>query len=194
MQQVGLVSYQRLRQQAGVSDWQVRQLRQGRADQLRGESLVKLSAALQISLGELLRQFSAVQVPEAESVAALRREYQRLEAQLADQRRSLQAEFQQTTLQALESWLLQWPTAAYAAQQNPQVTAVKLLPLVRPIEQLLRQWGVEAIAPVGVEIPYDPQWHQLMEGTAQPGALVKVRYTGYSQGEKLWFRAKVSPV
>jgi molecular chaperone GrpE (heat shock protein) len=53
---------------------------------------------------------------------------------------------------------------------------------------------VEAIAPVGAEIPYDPQLHQLMEGNPQLGEIVKVRYTGYRQGDKLLYRAKVSPV
>jgi molecular chaperone GrpE (heat shock protein) len=71
---------------------------------------------------------------------------------------------------------------------------VRLLPLVRPVEQLLQQWGVEAIASVGSELAYDPHLHQLMEGTAQPGELVRVRYTGYRIGEKLLYRAKVSPI
>ena len=103
-------------------------------------------------------------------------------------------EFQQSSLQVIESWLLQCPTAAYAAQQNQQLPAVRLLPLVRPLEQLLQEWGVEAIASVGAEIPYDPHLHQLMEGTAQPGEAVRVRYIGYRQSEKLLYRAKVSPV
>jgi molecular chaperone GrpE (heat shock protein) len=72
--------------------------------------------------------------------------------------------------------------------------AVKLLPLVRPVQQLLSQWGVEAIASVGAEIPYDPQFHQLIAGTAQPGETVKVRNLGYRQGEKLLHRVKVSAI
>ncbi|EDX76427.1 hypothetical protein MC7420_4683 [Coleofasciculus chthonoplastes PCC 7420] len=62
------------------------------------------------------------------------------------------------------------------------------------MEQLLQQWGIEAIASVGDELTYDPQWHQLMSGTVQPGELVRVRYVGYRQGDKLLYRAKVSPV
>jgi len=58
----------------------------------------------------------------------------------------------------------------------------------------LEHWGVESIAPVGAQIPYNPQQHQLMEGTAEPGEPVKVRYTGYRQGDKLLYRAKVSLV
>ncbi|NEO49650.1 MAG: nucleotide exchange factor GrpE, partial [Moorea sp. SIO4A3] len=122
-----------------------------------------------------------------------KQEYQRLEQQLEQQRETLMQEFQQSSLQVLESWLVQWPTAAYAAQQNQQLPAVRLLPLVKPVEQLLEKWGVEAIASVGDELPYDPQQHQLMSGTAQPGDRVRVRYTGYRIGDKLLHRAKVSP-
>jgi molecular chaperone GrpE (heat shock protein) len=127
-------------------------------------------------------------------VGELRREYDRLQAQLLQQRQELWQEFQQSSVQVLESLLLQLPTAAYAAQQNPQAPAVKLLPLLRPIEALLQHWGIEAIAAVGSEVPYDPQQHQLMEGTAAVGDRVRVRYTGYRQGDKLLYRAKVSPV
>ena len=129
-----------------------------------------------------------------QTVQALQAECQRLRSQLLQQQQQLQQDFQQASLQALESWLLQWPTAAYAAQNNPQLPAVKLLPLVKPVEQLIAQWGIVAIAPIAAEIPYDPTCHQLIEGTAQPGAPVKVRYAGYSQGEKLLYRAKVSPL
>jgi molecular chaperone GrpE (heat shock protein) len=206
MQRLGFSSYKQLCRSAGVSEKQLRRLRVGEASQLRGETLLKLSQALQISVSELLETFSLVeahsrtplqdtpQVDEGESasLATLRQEYQRLQQQLENQRETLMQEFQQSSLQVLESWLIQWPTAAYAAQQNQQLPAVRLLPLLRPVEQLLQEWGVEAIASVGSELPYDPQWHQLMEGIAQPGDLVKVRYTGYRIGEKLLYRAKVS--
>jgi molecular chaperone GrpE (heat shock protein) len=177
-------------------------LRQGQGLKLRGETLLKLSCALQVSVNELLEMFSSgstlpvfqVDGGEDNSLTALRQEYQRLQQQLEHQREIVRQEFQQSSLQVLESWLVQWPTAANAAQQNQQLPAVRLLPLVRPVEQLVQEWGVEAIAAVGSELPYDPQWHQLMAGTAQPGELVRVRYTGYRQGEKLLYRAKVSPI
>jgi molecular chaperone GrpE (heat shock protein) len=171
-------------------------------DQLRVENLLKLSQVLQVSVSELLTTFSSVEAnkpwlpqQETESLTVLKQEYQRLQQQLENQRDTLKQEFQQSSLQILESWLVQWPTAAYAAGQNQQLPAVRLLPLVRPVEQLMQEWGVEAIASVGSEIPYDPQWHQLMEGIAQAGELVKVRYTGYRlRDSKLLHRAKVSPV
>ncbi len=133
-------------------------------------------------------------VANPEATTVLQAEYQRLQARLHSQTETLQQEFQQTSLAILESWLIQWPTIAYAVQQNPQLPASKVLPLVRPVEQLVSSWGVVAIAPVGAEVPFDPQAHQLMEGMAEPGDRVRVRYTGYRQGDRLLYRAKVSPV
>ena len=200
MRVVGVSSYKALSEVTGVSQRQLQRLRRGEIEQMRVDVLLKLSQALQVSLTQLVETFSEVALGAEtmqgeqlkQEIADLKREYQRSLAQLASQRQELGQEFQQSSLQVIESWLLQWPTAAQKARENPQLAAVKLLPLVRPIEQLLQQWGIEAIAPVGAELPYDPQMHQLLEGTAQPGEKVKVRYTGYRQAEKLLYRAKVS--
>jgi len=203
MQQVGISSFQALCQQAGVSRWQITRLRAGQIKQVRVEPLLKLTRVLQVSLEELLLIFGTTAVNPARvdepdndqrNSLALKLEYQRLEQQLLQQRQVLWQEFQQTTLQALESFLLQWPTAAYAAQNNLQAPAVKLLPLLRPVEQLLLTWGIETIGSVGAVTPYNPQIHQLMEGHTQPGNSVKIRYVGYRQAAKLLYRAKVSPI
>lgn len=195
MQRVGVSSFKALSRKAGVSERQLRRLRLGQVWQMRMETLLKISQALQVPITELLATFSEIKLgQELDAQAALKQEYQRLQAQIEQLRESLMQEFQQGSLQVLESWLLQWPTAAYAAQQNPQLPAVRLLALVRPVDQLLQQWGVEAIASVGEEVSYDPRQHQLMQGTAQEGDRVKVRYTGYRQGDKLLYRAKVSPI
>ncbi|MDX2230511.1 MAG: helix-turn-helix domain-containing protein [Leptolyngbyaceae cyanobacterium bins.349] len=210
MQAVGFSSFKALSVATGISEKQLRKLRQGNLATLRVEALIKLGHVLHVSPAKLLTTFGpeatvdeAIAQPtqppptrvESDSeVEALRQEYDRLQNQLAQQQQELWQEFQQSSLQALESLLLQLPTAIYAAQQNPQVPAVKLIPLLRPIEHLLQQWGIDAIAPVGAEIPYDPQSHQLMEGSANPGDRVRVRYTGYRQGDRLLYRAKVSPI
>jgi len=219
MQGVGIISFKALSRAAQVSDWQIEQLRRGQAQKMRAEALYRLSQALNVPLAQLLESFSELSSdsevtfqkvllsPEASSpdtlvsgtVGAgngvrLQQEYDRLQLQLDQQREILQYEFQQNCLRSLESWLIQFPTLVYAAQQNPQFPAKNFLPFIRPLEQLLQDWGVEAIAPVGAEIPYDPQRHQLLEGQAEPGDLVRVRYTGYFQGEKLLYRAKVSRV
>ncbi|MEH2348276.1 MAG: nucleotide exchange factor GrpE [Nostoc sp.] len=204
MQRVDISSFKALSRAAGVSEYQILRLRQGKLEQMRVEVLLKLSLILQMPLSELVVTFSTGELLQdktasiqelLQEIADLKKEYQRSQLQLEQQREILVQEFQQSTLQLLESLLLQWPTAAQKAQENPQLAAVKIVPLVqKPLEKLLQSWGVEAIAPVGAELPYDPQLHQLMEGTSQSGETVKVRYTGYLQGEKLLHRAKVSPV
>ena len=203
MQVAGVPSLKVLSQTADVSLWQVKQLSQGKASGMRAQSLYRLSQALQVSIAELLYTFSDLPIAELSRSAdsantpapeRAQQEYQRLQDQLASQEATLRQEFQQAMVRSLESWLIQFPTLSYAAQQNPQFPAKNFLPFIRPLEQLLTGWGIEAIAPVGAEVEYDPQIHQLMEGSAQIGDRVKVRYTGYRQGEKLLYRAKVGRV
>ncbi|WP_341525631.1 nucleotide exchange factor GrpE [Nostoc sp. UHCC 0302] len=208
MQRVGISSFRALSRAADVSERQILRLRQGKLEQMRLDVLLKLSLVLQIPLNEVVATFSTLKTQDSgfkaqdsglstteKEIVDLKREYERSQLALEQQREVLQQEFQQSSLQLLESLLLQWPTAAAKAQENPELAAVKIVPLVqKPLEKLLQAWGVEVIAPVGAEIPYDPQLHQLMDGDAQPGETVKVRYTGYLQSEKLLYRARVSPV
>lgn len=197
MAAANLTSFRALAVQAGVSLWAINQIRAGRIEALRLVTVRQISQALGLAIADLLAQFSPAsgsQPSQAAQLAALQAEYGRLQAQLAAQRAQLQAEFQAIALTTLEGWLLQWPTAAYAAQQNPTAPAVRLVPLAQPVEQLLQSWDVRAIAPVGSTVPYDPTLHQLMGGTAQPGDGVRVRYSGYWHGDRLLHRARVSPV
>ncbi|HEY9803354.1 MAG TPA: nucleotide exchange factor GrpE [Leptolyngbyaceae cyanobacterium] len=204
MQQAGISSFKALSRQAGVSEYQVLRLRQGKLEQMRLDILLKLSKALKIPLSQFLSTFlesdiaaSPVPspqspVPNSQEIADLKKEYERSQLQLQQQREILRQEFQQSSLQLLETLLLQWPTAAKKAQEDHQLAAVKIVPLVqKSLEKLLQAWGIEAIASVGVEIPYDPQMHQLKEGTAQPGETVRVTHAGYIQGERLLYRATV---
>jgi molecular chaperone GrpE (heat shock protein) len=206
IQKVGIVSLKALIRAAGVSERQILRLRRGEVKQMRVDVLLKLSSVLQVSLNELVNKFSEQTITELDTstiktsepellthIADLEREYSIKHQQQSQQREILQHEFQQVSLQLLESLLVQFPTAAHKARENPQLPAVNILPLVqKPLERLLENWGINAIASVGDEIPYDPQFHQLMEGTVQIGEIVKVRYIGYRQGEKLLYRAKVS--
>ncbi len=197
MQAADLTSFAALRREAGVSTWPLRQLRRGCADRLRAGDLQQLAAALQQPLEQLLSEFGSRPVAPppttASDTAALRAEYQRLQQQLAEQAADLQVQFQRESLSTLEAFLLQWPTAAAAVAKNPQVPAPNLLPLIKPVEQLLARWGLEPIGSVGAEAAYDPQQHQLMQGQAQAGDRVRIRYVGYRHRGKLLHRARVSP-
>jgi molecular chaperone GrpE (heat shock protein) len=209
MQRVGFASFKSLSRAAGVSQWQILQLRRGKIGQMRVGILIKLAEVLRISQDELLETFSCENLSETlnptdvenldqdllRQLEDLQNEYQRLSSSLKQQREILQQEFQQSSLQILESLILQWPTASHRAREDHQLAAVKILPLVdKPLQSLLQAWGLSAIADVGAQVPYNPELHQLLEGTAQPGDIVKVRYTGYMQSDKLLYRARVSPL
>ena len=201
MQQAGISSLQELSKIARVSELQLIKLQYGLLPKLPLEFTLKVAPALQISVDKFIEIFTStligsVKKPKendsANALESLRQEYQLLQQQFDQQKDNLHQEFQQESLQALESWLLQWPTAVAIIQKNPQLPAERILPLIKPIEQLLQKWGLEAIAQVGENVAYDPRRHELIKGTAEIGELVKVRYVGYRQGDRLLYRAKVS--
>ncbi|MGD1864294.1 MAG: helix-turn-helix domain-containing protein [Phormidesmis sp.] len=175
MQAVNLKSYRAIAQKANVSRWQIQQLRSGNITKMRVEALTKISAALDISLATLLNHFLP-QIPEVQAKE--------------DQASSVQS----TALQTIETWLIQWPTIAKRVQDHPELSATKLLPFIRPVEQLMEEWNVEPIATIDEQLPYDPTYHQLTKGVANPGDLVQVTHTGQTHHKNLLHRAKVKPI
>ena len=197
MKLVGISSFQILCDRTGISRRSIDTLRKGDAATLRYADLAKLAEVLQIEVAELISKFiNDSSNPESPNlaIATLREEYQRLQQKLEQQKLELRSQFERETIQQLESLILQLPSAAHAAQQNPQMLAKNILPLLRPLDVLLQKWGIRAIGSVGAEVAYDLHKHQLMEGSDQieEGNIAIVRYVGYMQGEKLLYRARVS--
>jgi transcriptional regulator with XRE-family HTH domain len=190
MQAAGISSLRSLSHLSGVSRRQIDKLRSGETHRLSVRHVLQLARALKISSSELLQLEAKSQVPNPE---AIRAEYQRLKDELAEMRSQLLQEFQAETLNTLEPLLLQWPTAAYSAQNNPTAPAVRLLPLLKPLEQLLQSWQIEPIGTVGQVLPYTPQLHQWAGEAVPPegNELVQISHVGYRQGDKLLYRAKV---
>lgn len=197
MQQADIADIDELSRLANVARLQLIRIQRGLILNISVGAIARIAQVLNISLDRLVATFSdrySYEPQPSNNELATRQEYQQLQQAMTQQQATLAAKFQQESLEIIESWLLQWPTATAAVQQNPQLPATRLLSLVEPVEQLLKEWNVETIATVGEEIPYDPQYHELMKGSAQPGELVKVRYVGYQQQDKLLYKAKVSPV
>ncbi len=197
MKLAGISSFRLLSDRTGISRRAIDTLRKGNAATLRYADLAKLAEVLQIEVTEVIAKFiSDSNNPESpiSEIAALREEYQRLQQKLELQKFELRSQFERETIQQLESLILQLPSAAYAAQQNPNMLAKNILPLLRPIDALLQKWGITAIGAVGKEVNFDSQKHQLMEGSDEikEGDIAIVRYVGYMQGEKLLYRARVS--
>lgn len=194
----GIDNFRQLSLKADVPELQLFRLQYGLIGKMSLETLVKIASALNLSLEQLISSFydnsqlgKVISPPDSDTLA---KEYHALQQQYLAQKQELTQEFQLASLDVLESWLLQWPCAVNAVKNNPDLPAVRLLPLVKPIFQLLESWGVEMIANVGEKIPYNPQVHDLIEGSAQPGDLVEVTYPGYRQGDKLLYRAKCRSV
>ncbi|WP_069789480.1 helix-turn-helix domain-containing protein [Cyanobacterium sp. IPPAS B-1200] len=103
-------------------------------------------------------------------------------------------EVQQGVMDTLESLLLQLPTLVKVVEKKPDLPASRLIPLLKPLNNLLSGWDIKAIAPVGAIVKYDPQQHELMATTQEKVEKVEIRYVGYRQKDKLLYRAKVSPV
>ncbi|PZO19379.1 MAG: hypothetical protein DCF25_08685 [Leptolyngbya foveolarum] len=200
MTAAGISSYRALAARAGVSLWQIEQLRAGRGEHMRLTMLSRLAGGLGVSWDALLKTFELLP-PDAKAeaaaegeLAAVRQEYVRLKGQMEEQVALGRSQLKTEALQTLESWLVQWPTIAQRAADNEALAAVKVLPFVRPVERLMEVWGVAAIAPVDAEIDYDPQRHQLMGGMAKAGEKVKVTHSGSLYEGKLLHRAKVKPI
>jgi transcriptional regulator with XRE-family HTH domain len=191
MQSRGIQTYAELCQVSGVTEKVIRRLRRGQMATMQLGTIGKVAQGLGLSTSALLTALTESPDP-APPTDPLQAEYDRLQQQLQEQSAESQKAFQQAALQTLESWLLQWPTAAYAAQQNPTAPAVKLLPLVRPVENLLREWGVEPIGQVGATVEFDPAIHQPIGAAPNPGDSVQVKYVGYRHGDRLIHRAKVN--
>jgi len=177
MAEIGCKNLEELSRLSGLSSWQLQRVRHGLIAKLSSESLVKLANALQLPVSDLLAHF---QIPtmgtedRSGESKILEQEYQNLQQKLDKQKDELAAEFQRQSIEAIESWLVQWPTAEAVARKNPDLAAVKILSLVKPIMQLLERWGVQPIDSVGDHVSYDPQIHQLIDGQAAIGTPVLV--------------------
>jgi transcriptional regulator with XRE-family HTH domain len=200
MAKVGCPSYRALMQQSHLSRRQLQALRTGQGSSLSMAGLCRLSDVLEVPLAELLKTFDIADLdrPETPSTVdpaqALKAECLRLQQQLEQQRSQLQQDFQRETLHNLESLLLMWPTAAHRAQQDPTLPAIRILPLLKPLEHLLQHWGIEAIGAVGEQTLYDPTLHQWNasreENPPNPGDPIIITHTGYRQGITILYRAK----
>lgn len=203
MRQVNIADIYELSTIAGVPRLPIIRIQRGLILNVSVGAISRIARALNISIDSFIETFSEQspiikaepQIAEnSDALAACQQEYQKLQQEMLEQQEFLEAEFQKSSLETIESWLLQWPTAVMAVRKNPNLPAARLVALVEPLEQLLKQWDVETIASVGEKIAYDPQYHQLIKGIAQIGEVVEVRYVGYKQEDKLLYKAKVSPV
>lgn len=193
----GIKNYLQLSRESLVSELQFYRLEHGLIDHVPLGVLKKIASALNITVNTLITDLTSDSLTtplEEENQGDLKTEYQRLLVENEELKDNLILEYQRDTIIILESLLLQLPTFIHAINQNPDIPATQLLPLMQPLNDLLEMWEIETIGKVGEVVEYNPQLHELMEDIVEEIDKVKIRYVGYRQGDDLLYRAKVSPV
>lgn len=179
MRRARIRTYQALSDQTGIPIKQLRSIRQGKLFSCSLHSLLSLSQALKISLSELISTLSTCAIPFD------------IKPELEAPTPNPQYLFEEQSLQMIESWVAQWPSAMYAVRKKPQFPAKTLITLSKPLQKLLTYWQVEYIGTIGEVVEYNPQEHQLEEGEAEIGTKVIIRQLGYTHRGRLRQRAKV---
>ncbi len=181
-----------------ISQLQLYRLQNGLLSKMSLENVSKIATSLNISIEELIELFaletSLKNIPKPKNNDDILKDYQNLQAKYEKQNKELTQKFQLASVEILESLLVQLPTFIFATTSNPNLAAQKLLPLLKPIDNLLNSWNIKPLNCVGEKLPYNPQQHQLLEGDCQQGDLVQVRYIGYIKDDAILYKAKVSPV
>lgn len=112
LEKAGFQNRQELSKIAGISQWQLTRIEYGLMHRVALENLLSLSAALKISLEQLITTFVSQSQylenwqPQAEqrNLAAENQEYQRLQNTIEQQKETLESEFRNASLQVIESW------------------------------------------------------------------------------------------
>ncbi|MGY6530826.1 MAG: helix-turn-helix domain-containing protein [Cyanobacterium sp.] len=178
----GFSHYLDFSRKTGIAELTLHRIDCGLIDQIPLKHLKTIARELHLSLNDFLSHIegSIAYSPTTKGEDSLRGE--------------ITQEVQQGVMDILESLLLQMPTMIKVVEKKPDLPASRLIPLLKPLNNLLSSWDIRAIAPVGAIVKYDPQQHELMSATEEKVEKVEIRYVGYRQKDKLLYRAKVSPV
>ena len=117
---------------------------------------------------------------------------QRLREELKQQSQQLQSDFQYETFTKLQTLLSNYPTVKKMALAKPDLPAKNLVSLFTSLDNLITNWGYNAIGETWEQVNYNPQLHQADSDDIQEGESVYIRFIGYQDGDKVLYPAKVS--
>jgi hypothetical protein len=98
----------------------------------------------------------------------------------------------EASFNALQTLLMNFPTARVMVATKPNLPARNFMPLFMPLDNLLQLWGYEPIGEAWEKVLFDPQLHQSDDPGLMEGELVYVRFVGYRDGDRVLCPAKVS--
>lgn len=198
IKEVGCQSIPEFSIKFNISQLQLYRLQNGLLSKMSLENVSKIAQSLNISIEELIELFSfetsLKNITKPKNNDEIFKDYQNLKAKYEQQSKELTQKFQLASIEILESLLVQLPTFIFATENNPNLAAQKLLPLLKPIDNLLNSWNIKPLNAVGEKVTYNPQQHQLLEGDCEQGDFVQVRYIGYIKDDVILYKAKVSPI
>jgi len=196
MQQLSIANWKTLRQKSGLTTRQLLQVRRGEVEQLPLHQLQMLAEALHWSVEDLIHNLGILSspgetssvTPESLEIEQLRQQCQQLEQEL----QQLRTQERHSTFSQLQTLLTNYPTLRRIVEVKPDLPAKNLLPMLTPLENLLKTWGYQPIGSAWQQVTYNPQLHQPDTTDIQPGELVYIRLVGYRDGERILCPAKVS--
>ncbi|BAQ64470.1 hypothetical protein [Geminocystis sp. NIES-3709] len=101
-------------------------------------------------------------------------------------------DWQQKSFESLQTLLANYPTAKIMVKLKPELPAKNVITLLKPLDKVLIQWGIESIGKPWEKVSYNPQIHYSDEENLIPNEMVYIRFVGYRQQEKILLPAKVS--
>ena len=104
----------------------------------------------------------------------------------------LEADWQKDSINLLQELLISYPTAKLMVELKHNLPSKNILALLKPLELLLQEWGIETIGQPWRKVAYNPNIHDCGEENISPGESVYVRWIGYYQGDRVLLPAKVS--
>ena len=127
-----------------------------------------------------------------DKIAQLEFKNKRLNNKIEQLPKVLQGNWQKESIDLLQELLISYPTAKLMVELKHNLPPKNILALLKPLELLLEQWGVETIGQPWKKVPYNPNIHECGEENISQGELVYIRWVGYYQGDKVLLPAKVS--
>lgn len=127
-----------------------------------------------------------------QQVKAWQKKYSALNQELEKLPKQLTEDWQKETFAQLQSLLANYPTAKVMVKLKPDLPAKNLIALLKPLEGVWQNWGIEQIGKPWQQVPFNPQLHQPDSEDIIESELVYIRFVGYRQGDRILLPAKVS--
>ncbi|MGV0026078.1 nucleotide exchange factor GrpE [Phormidesmis priestleyi] len=157
-----------------------------------GWILTFVVSCIVLSLSSKRKTNSIEDAAAPSKITDLEQQCLRLREQLQQQKTQLNQDFQTDTFEQLQTLLTNYPSARKMAAANPNLPAQNLSALFTPLENLLENWGIEAIGVPWSQVSYNPRLHQPDTDDLLAGEPVYIRFVGYQQGDRILCPARVS--